>query len=29
MAYLAEWLRQRVAGVPITHIPSGNALRVA
>lgn len=29
MAYLAEWLRQRVDGVPITHIPSGNALRFA
>jgi putative NIF3 family GTP cyclohydrolase 1 type 2 len=27
MAYLTEWLRQRVAGVPITHIPVGNALR--
>jgi len=27
MAWQAEWLRQRVAGVPITHIPSGNALR--
>jgi hypothetical protein len=29
MAYLAEWLLQRVDGVPVTHIPSGNALRFA
>jgi putative NIF3 family GTP cyclohydrolase 1 type 2 len=27
MAYLAEWLRQRIDGVPIIHIPAGNALR--
>jgi putative NIF3 family GTP cyclohydrolase 1 type 2 len=29
MAYLAEWLRQRISDVPIIHIPSGNALRFA
>ena len=29
MAYLADWLRERVPGVPITHIPTGNALRFA
>ena len=27
MAYLAEWLRERVPGVPVTHIPTGDALR--
>ncbi len=29
MDWLAEWLRARVAGVPIAHIPAGNALRFA
>ncbi len=24
MAYLAEWLRERIPDVPITHIPSGD-----
>ncbi len=24
MAYLAEWLRDRIPDVPITHIPSGD-----
>lgn len=27
MAWLAEWLRERVPGVPITHVPSGEPLR--
>ena len=27
MAYLAEWLRERVPGVPVAHIPHGGGLR--
>ncbi len=29
MAYLAEWLRERVPGVPVAHIPHGGGLRSA
>lgn len=29
MAYLAEWLGERVPGVPVTHIPHGGGLRFA
>lgn len=27
MAWLAEWLRERLPGVPITHVPAGEPLR--
>ena len=27
MAYLAEWLRERAPGIPITHVPAGDPLR--
>jgi putative NIF3 family GTP cyclohydrolase 1 type 2 len=27
MAYLAHWLRERLPGVPVQHIPSGNPLK--
>ena len=26
MAYLAEWLKPRVMGIPITHVPAGDPL---
>ena len=29
MAYLAEWLRERIPDVPITHIPNRSALGFA
>jgi hypothetical protein len=29
MEYLAEWLRERIDGVPITHIPNRSALGCA
>ncbi len=28
MAYLARWLRPHLPGVPITHVPAGDPLRV-
>ena len=29
MAWLADWLREQIADVPIAHVPSGNSLRFA
>ena len=29
MAYLVDWLRPRVPGVPITHVPSGDPFLTA